>query len=505
MQTRSPLVVGRFRKTDADYIQLTDLFAASVLRFFGVVINPWQRMIAEEVLYRVLQRKRHTIVIAICRQVGKTEVVCYLLWFLSYVFPMVEGEKFKGVITAPERGTGSEVYDRTKNLFDTCENRWPSMFTFKQKNLDAIQLHNNTRLEVFGLFKGFATREKKKSTKEGRTYHVAVRDEMHLGEDEIFKDDIEPALSTTGGVDILLGNGGYRSCRGRDLCEKGAPDEVTYLEDITVFRFTYEKMRPWALEEYDRTGNELWLRWVNSQDKYIEDNGRDDDAVRKNLFCEWLVTVGNFVDEMELLKHARPAGYALKESAVDVGIDWAKESDETVLTITDYERNIRDWATFYGEYPDQVEEIAEWLPQRLAELGLTARNVICDTTGAGDPVTSMLKRKLRMRVSGVVFGNATKDKLAKKAIAVINAKREEERFTYPAEHPHRVKFETQMRKLQKERRKNTGQLNYHHPAENGAKDDYPDSFFLSLWKMVKESRTTTYRRNDIDHPEPREA
>lgn len=491
MLAKTPLTVNRFGGTAEEYKRLADLFEAAVLQFFGVIITPWQREIAEEVLYRVLLRRRHTIVISVCRQVGKTEVICYLIWFLSYVFPAIVGERFKAVITAPERGTGSEVYDRSKMLYDTCEARWPEQFKFKQKNLDALILPDGTRLDVFGLFKTFAKREDKKSTKEGRTYHVAIRDEMHLGDDAIFKDEIEPALSTTGGVDIWIGNGGYRQCRAKELCE------TTGRADITVFKWDYDIMRPRVQGEYERTGNEMFMRWILSQDKYINDNGRDSDEVKKNLYLQWLVTVGNFVDYDRFISLRRPGAIELLCPTADAGLDFGKDGDESICTITDYERNIRDWGYFKGEYTDQAEEAALWLMQRAEALNLDIRNLICDSTGVGDPVVSMLRRILRIPVTGIKFTPQNKDKLAKKGIKSIAAKDAAERMSYPHEHPLRPKFEQQWKELEKARDETTGLIKYGHPKRHNAHDDFPDSYLLSIWYMENIEQVNVYARNTI--------
>lgn len=466
---------------------LMHIFVTCVHNFFNVTITRVQAMMAREILYRSLLRKRHTIDISACRQIGKTELVCYCTWFLSYMFPMAENEYIRFIITAPEKGTGSEVYDRTKKLYDHCEAQHPTKFLFRQKNLDQIVLADSSKLEVFGLYKGFANREDKKTTKEGRTAHVIIRDEKHLGDDEIFKDEVEPAMSTTGGVDIWIGNGGFRTCRAKELADLATAGQVmTVLDDVTIFRFDYDFMRREMIEEHKRTDNPMFLRWIESQDKYIADHGRDSDEVLKNLYLKWIVEVGNFTSWENLISHRREALGQVMTRLADVGIDFAKgeNGDETVVTITDYERNIRTWEVFKGEYPDQVEEIVSWLPQAAAEHGVTLRFIFCDTTGVGDPVKTMLKRRLRIPCRGVVFTVQNKDIMAKKLQKAWSASKGSERLTYPMEHKHRAKFETQMKGLQKERRP-SGQLNLTHGTAKNDHDDFPQSLMLSLWNIEK--------------------
>ncbi len=456
---------------------LVKLFCECVLAFFDVTITVEQEKIAREIIYRVLLRKRHTIDISACRQIGKTEVVCYSLWFLTYIFPKIEDEPLRAIITAPERTTGSEVFDRTKKLYDACEVQ--HNFEFKQKSLDVVVLPDNSRLDVFGLFKGFSRREEKKTTKEGRSAHIIVRDEKHLGDDEIFKDELEPAMSTTGGVDIWVGNGGFRSCRAKEL------SEITGTADVSVIKLDYTYMRNAMLLEFERTKNPMFLRWIESQDKYIADHGIESDEVQKNLYLKWIVEVGNFISLEHLILHRREKDIFGTRLA-DCGIDFAKgeNGDETIATITDYERNIRTWEKFSGEYPDQVDEIAMWLPQQAAMHNVSLRFINCDTTGVGDPVKSMLKRKLRTPVRGVQFTVQHKDVMAKKLQKAFAAKSERERLTYPSNHPLTPQFEKQFKNLLKERRP-TGQLNLTHGTGKHDHDDYPQSCALSLWNIEK--------------------
>lgn len=492
---------SNFTKNSDGFKELIDFFVFVVESFFEIQLASWQVEIAREIIYRVIMRKRHTIVISICRQVGKTEIVTYCTWFLTYFFPLIEGEKFRCVITAPEKGTGAEVFDRTKMLFDICQGMRPDDFRFKQKNLDSIILWDGSRIDNFGLFKGYANREGKKTTKEGRTYHMTVRDEMHMGDDEIYRDEVEPAMSTTGGVDIFIGNGGYRACKAKDLIEGGTTSNVT------VFKFDFDVMKVRVAEEYERTGNEMWKRWLDSQLHYIEENGEESDVVQKNLYLEWLVTVGNFVlwEKFKTFRREEEPKY-FKSTIADVGIDWGKESDETIATVTDYQVDIRTWMAFYGEYPDQVDEIAAWLQTIKEKHNVTVRNVICDSTGSGDPNLSMLKRKVRVPVIGVNFNTNTKDKMAKKGLRAFVGKDPSMTLSYPKNvifqskeglrTNHTNRFETQWRKLEKERTP-AGILKFHHPKENGAKDDYCDSFLLSTWKILAVNQTRTYSKRTI--------
>jgi len=249
-------------------------------------------------------------------------------------------------------------------------------------------------------------------------------------------------------------------------------------------RYDFDSMRRAMQLEYERTGNPMFLRWIESQEKYIADHGRESDEVRKNLFLEWIVEYGNFIDYPSLIEHRRDDTYKLNSRVADAGLDFGKEKDQTVLTITDYERNVRDWQVFRGEYEAQLADIEIYLTKRAAELGLSIGFLFCDSTGVGDPLKNALKHRLRIPVRGVVFSPQHKDSLAKKMLSAFSAKEERRRLTYPAAHEHTAKFEEQFRKLLRERRP-SGLLNYRHPDENNAHDDFPDSLALSLWNIER--------------------
>jgi len=481
-------------ESSADLERLLEFFVAAVFEVFDFRLASWQVEIAREIFYRLFRRRRHTITISACRQVGKTETVCFVIWFLTYVFPVIAGERFRACFVAPEKGTSSEVYDRTKLLFDKCENFDPAGFQFEQKNLDAIVLRDGSRLEQFGLFKAYAKREDKKTVREGRTFHLLVRDEMHVGDDEIYKDELEPALATTGGLDIWIGNGGFRQCEAKRKVEAGN------LKASTVFRLDYDSMIERMRAEYEATGNPLFMRWLESQEKYVEDEGgRGSELVRKNLLLEWIVEFGSFCTPAELhacRRQGEPDFWPT--NWLDVGIDWGKEVDLSVVTVTDYANNIRTWGVFRGDYTtEQIPEIVAFLRKYQAESKdrVVFKRCYFDSTGAGDVVGESLKKALWFRAIPIVFSSVSKDILGRKGLKALRSKEEQERLSYPANHKHAAFFEKQMTDLEKEFRGESGKLNYKHPDTADAHDDFPDSYFLSIYGIQKINQIRTFSKS----------
>lgn len=473
------------------------VFSRLVLVYFGVTLTMVQRTVALEYIQRSVEGKRHTIVIAICRQVGKTELIVMLEWFLSYLYPALDGENYGVAMTAPEKGTGSEVFKRTKDLFEEQAQKDGTQ-TLKISNEDRMETMNGSVFEVYGLFKTYSQRENKKSTKEGRTFNKLVRDEMHLGDDEIYKDELIPTLATTGGVDVLLGNGGFRQCMGKKLSENGDTN------DTTVYRLNYRVMREQMIKEFEKTKEKRWMRWVESQDKYIEDEGEENELVRKNLFCEWLVEKGNFISKTQLEQHRNDEPDLLYPSNYcDIGIDWGKKSDRTVVTITDVFCNVRAWGEFRGDYMDQVVQIAAWLEKErtkddIVDYHLKYGTIYCDGTGSGDPVVEMLQKQTRIPIIPVVFGVKNKDRLARRFQWSLKNADLVRRFSYPTFDPNCKKFVSEMLDLEKEIRRESEFLNYKHPNRANAHDDFTDSTFLSLFGIMAPNKTNVFSDNAIE-------
>ena len=468
--------------------KLLGLYQEAVLEYFDFRLASWQLEISREIFYRVFLRKRYTITISACRQIGKTETICFCIWFLSDMFTLITGERFRVCFTAPEKGTSSEIYDRTKLLFDQCEAMYPKEFVFDQKNLDAMVMANGTRIETFGLFKTFAKREDKKTVREGRTFNVVIRDEMHVGNDEIFKDEIEPAMSTTGGLDIWIGNGGFRNCEAKKKVAAGKTDRAT------VFFYDFDVMRDRMNDEYEKTGNKLFERWLDSQNKYIEDEGgKSSELVRKNLYNEGIVEFGNFCTPTELHACRRfedPERFT--SNWCDVGIDFGKKVDLTIVTVTDYENNVRTWGAFRGDYTEQTPEIAAFLRRVKEEHRVVLKRCYFDSTGVGDVVGELLKKELWFPCKPVVFSPKTKDELGRKGLRSLRTSEDTEKLSYPADHKHAPFFETQMLDLEKEFRGESEKLNYKHPPRADAHDDFPDSYFLSIYGIQKIRKTRTF-------------
>ena len=232
-------------KNDEVWDYLTREFTHAVFHYFGISLRNVQTIIAREIIKRTFLRKRHTIVLSICRQVGKTELVAMVQWFLSFKFPALEKQKYNIAVVAPEKDTSSLFFDKLKGYIRTYESEINCKLLVADSKTK-IKLTNGTNVDTFGLFKMAQEGSVGKSTKEGRTNNVLIRDEMHMGDDKIYRDQLLPSLTTTGGLDIFIGNGGFSRCMAKDLCESEERD------DVTVFRYDFDFMKIEMLDQHEK-------------------------------------------------------------------------------------------------------------------------------------------------------------------------------------------------------------------------------------------------------------
>jgi len=478
--------------------KLSNVFEDFCLIYFDFQITKEQKLSSQVLFKRVFARKNHTVIFNWVRQYGKSELICLILIFLARVFPLFFNENYKVCFTAPEKNTSSEIFLKIKNKLNELKTRYPDTWGGEISN-DRATLHNGSTFIQFGIYKGYATKETQKSTKEGRTFNIIIRDEAHLGDDYIYRDQLLPALSTTGGIDVLISTGGFRNCLAKEKIESAKNgsniENIYWNEDNTLFYMDYVKAKISAQEEYERTKNERWIRWIDFQEKYIKDNGISSDEVQKNLYLKWLVNFGNFIPWEDLIKLRREKE-EFNTDICDVGIDWGKSNDETYAVITDYEFNVRDIEVFKGDYINkQCPDIAEWIKEKRKTLKI--KRVFSDSTGVGDPVISSLKVEFRKKgfvllVKRIVFTAQSKNLLARKGQKVMFAEKEKERLSYPANHKFTNKFEKQFRKLIKTTRERDGLISYSHPNEPNIHDDIPDSTLLSIFGTAKIKKTRNF-------------
>jgi len=243
--------------------------------------------------------------------------------------------------------------------------------------------------------------------------------------------------------------------------------------------------------------NEWWREFIEN---VIEEDGRWSDTVRMSVFLEWLLSLGMFMTEeqwdsmqREDLNWVHYDKTGLQFAAVDV----AKSRDETVVMVGKIDPTrviagrhpvrILNIKTLPGiDYDSQYEEIKSWLDQnyRIAAIGVD------DTGGRGGLADRFAKTS--MRVDAFTYTRPGKSEWYTNLQTMVNAHYTayKEGRTYDllieipgSEEAQKEKiwrdFCQQMLDLQREFKDKY--MVVHHPAIEGARDDYPDTLMMLAW------------------------
>ena len=362
-----------------------------------------QRLIAECILRSVFQQVRHDIFISIVRQFGKTQVVAMTIEFCFRHYNEIFGRPLAVAIIAPERGTAAEVFNRVKNYIIANETELLVDSKYEVKTIagDTIRL--------YGIYEGAVG-----GTIEGRTFDITIRDEAHLGDDAKYIDQVIPATNRTSGPNILIGNGGFRDCYYYNGLKKGTNAKKKHF----VFRYTYTKLRDYMMELAGQ-GLKSAALWVSNTDKYIENmGGKNSMFVRKNIFCEWPLLIGEFLT-VDILNKVPPVETADLSTEYLLAYDVAHSGmDRAVATIYDRNKNVLDiWV---------IKDVGEIMPlslqaqklyERCMEAGLLLRDanvksplkaIGVDATGLGIGMAEVLESLFPCPIKRFVFSTRPK-------------------------------------------------------------------------------------------------
>ena len=170
------------------------------------------------------------------------------------------------------------------------------------------------------------------------------------------------------------------------------------------------------------------------------------------------------------------------------GIDWARYSDHTWVTIGNDRTDVVDWFKYpHVPYEQQVELIhadlyADRWGWRYIDRILAVRGD--STGGTGDAPNEMLMQKTGLpmgRKSFYQFTMQSKDALYQNFEAALFREPDDPlRFSYLADHPLASEFEEQMVGLGREYLGQGEYLSVHHGDEQAAVGDAPDSTALML-------------------------
>lgn len=262
------------------------------------------------------------------------------------------------------------------------------------------------------------------------------------------------------------------------------------------------------------------MKYNEKYGKYIEGEkrrlGEDSDEFQMAYNLKWILERGMFVTEEQL---ARLGVDTMDVSLMDlknphiVGIDLAKSSDSTVVTVLEvdyanpvlveksedmgvkdfyaYNTYIKNWLEIQGDnYEEQYYEISDFISN------YNVTRMVMDGTGVGSPIADRFMANSDFEVIPYVFTKPSKSELYKRLDSEIKSGR----LHYPAiphlrEERFYKKFEQQFLDLEKSYSGN--HMVVAHPSKRGAHDDYPDSCALAVWGAMGEQveKPATEKKN----------
>lgn len=247
--------------------------------------------------------------------------------------------------------------------------------------------------------------------------------------------------------------------------------------------------------------------------------GENSDEFKMSYALKWILERGMFFDPkvFDTMKDVT-VGLSIMDTARChvAGVDLGKKSDSTVVTILEvdwdnpvlvedareadvpdfvaYNVYVKAWLEIQGDnWEEQYPQIVDFLHN------FNVVRVVMDATGVGDAIYDRMRANLNMEVIPYVFSRQSKSDLYKH----LNTESRAGRVHYPADEETQetreyISFTQQCMDLEKTY--SGQQLVVSHPAERGARDDYPDSLALAVWGAKGEgvSRPTTDRNPMIE-------
>ncbi len=391
------------------------------------------------------------VYLKLARQSGKTETVTLLLRFLIIFYVLLVGDPLMAGIASPKGEQAKTDTDRIKKSLAELRDSW--QVEDREFNSYTIRAYRFAKLtaEIFTFSLAPTTNN------ESKTLNLLIVEEAHKTDDQKRSDQLDPMLSSTGGIKWMIGVGCTRMC---DF-KRGCDGELAHSKAIVcdVDRVIADRRK-----KYEETNDPKHLEYEKAFNRLLRQLGRENPEIKRNFYLEDTIEADNFVARERLLSCARGSDVAIRIDRLGLGIDWARRSDNTWAFLANEFNDVADMLKIpHVPYEQQCELIDAWLnePRKmrvLKEDGTVAEEeftymerilaVRGDSTGsAGDAPMELLGSKTRLPVdeeSHFVFTTQSKNVLYLGfEQALFRDPGDPLRFSYPADHPLAGEFEEQ--------------------------------------------------------------
>jgi hypothetical protein len=323
----------------------------------------------------------------------------------------------------------------------------------------------------------------KQSQIESKSYHMVLIDECQDVDNTKIKKSIHPMLAAYNGLIIKIGTSNTKKSDFYDAIRRNIRQEQHYGAKQNHFQYDYK-----TVQKY----NPKYKAYI---EKEIERLGYDSDEFRMAYRLHFILERGMFMTQEEFEETFLSPSLKHKTEEMmlpcAVGIDVAKSSDSTVVTVLAVDwsnmykneqtgeeiphKYILNWLELQGEgHEEQFWQIVDFLKN------YNVQTIFVDSTGMGDPVADRFAAYYsgQAHVEGYQFTRPSKSVMWKSLYQEITGGR----LKAPG-HPRAqrlrpwMKFRSQMLDLEKDY---IGQFMVcQHPDIKGAHDDFCDSLGLA--------------------------
>jgi len=439
--------------------------------YLNIDLVKFQKEMSDAIITHFLDEDWWRVFWKSSRQTWKSTVILWtiiFIWtFLKEILPQYDNWKNMNIwFSVPKLEQAYQNFFEIKNILKKLKE--DGIIEKPEKdNMDKIVLSNWTTFYIFSLAEG--------TSNQSKTLALSIADEAQDINYEKYRKEIEPMLATTNWTQVFIWVGSYI-------------DNTFYRVVNWKYKFPVQNV---FINDYHRAIKErqelFELNWNKNLLKY-------------KVFCEWLdkttqswktefllideVTKWSFIslEALQSLKEEYfPSFLPSKDEITYIGIDWAKSSDSTVITIINQNFKILNIFVMQGHLIDQEDFIVWTLIQYKPKL------IFSDETWLGAGSTAYLQRIFgKNKVIGITFTTNSKHDMYSNLINYISQVRysslfDQEIITW---------FETQFSKLLKSYT-STWKLKVNHP--DWWHDDYPDSLALAcLWTIFNKAPNTIY-------------
>lgn len=462
----------------------------------GIPLYEYQEEFAFRIFYAVVSFENETLTGLWSRQAGKSETVAFVICTLIVIMPTLskvykEFEQYKRGfrigLYAPQQLQVDTTYDRTIERLGS-EN---AQMVMSDPDFD-ITLNKGKKISLTNGSHVTGQVASKSSKIESKTWDLVIIEETQDMDDFVMQKSIEPMLTATAGNLVKVGTTGTQKNSFYEDIQHNRKRSIKIKDERLRYHFEYDykKVIEYKRKQYLVDGNRFHMNYEKDVMKKREKwGGEDSDAFKLGFALVWAMETGMFMTDADFDritdKRLGRAEYIQEDWYICAGLDIAKDSDSTVLTIG------RSYYNDDGLTEPPIKQIFCWielhkesyeLQHQILLQALIDWNVQVlygDYTGVGRPVLDRLMASCGDHVTIVPYTFTTPSK--SEMYFALSADIVAGRLRVPANRVVRKEaeycnFETQMKGLRKSY--NGGYMVCNHGTGIGDHDDYPDSCAL---------------------------